>query len=252
MNSIKNIVSLLSIVFFAGLGFFEVIIKKTAITSPSVVLILIMIVFMVLCRFVFVTKFNPGNKELLNQASSNLNGVNLPLGFLGGLTLVVSALFLVSTLGLVAKIIVPTLPAILGTVLSVLAYVLIMIIPVCFILGMLNGKYGNGMDFMLYSLGVLVYIIQGYIGGGSLNVFACGQFVLALTAWDILSGLNRTEAPAPKAPKEKKEKVPKKDKKSKEEVAAKEAETTQNKEAVEAFIKEEAAQSELNPVPPTE
>lgn len=234
MNSTKNLISTLAIVLFAILSVSEAVINHAGLSSPGLLVSVIMLILSIICRFVLVTKYKETNRETMQTASEALKGVSLPFGFIGGLTLPLSVAFaavvIIQLLGNLAS-----LPATVISIINAVQYVLIAILPMTFAMGLLNGKYGGGADFMVYSVGLMIYIASSYFLNSSINPFACAQLLLSLSLWDMVSGLMRKTAPAPKAPKEKKPKV-KKEKKSKE---AKEADA-----ANDAVVAKVAAETE--------
>lgn len=214
MNPTKNLMSLIAMVLFAIIAVMEVVKNDAGLTSAGLIVAVIMLILTVICRFMLVTKYKEGNRETMQAATDALKNVSLPMGFLGGVTLPLSIVF---TAAVVIQALsgVAALPAPIISAINAVVYVMICLLPLAFAMGLLNGKYGGGMDFMVYSVGLIVCIAANYFLNKLINPFACSQLVLSLALWDMVSGLMRKTAPAPKAPKEKKPKV-KREKKSKE------------------------------------
>lgn len=213
MNKLKNLFSLISAVIFGVITVMEVFVKKSGFTSPGFIIGVLMLILSLACRFLFVTKFNETNRETMETATKTLGTISLPFGFLGGLTLPLSAVFTVCTiLTIVTKFV--ELPAIVLSIVNAVLYIVVALLPLAFSIGLLSGKYGSGTDFMIYSVGLMVYIASRYFLDGAINTFVCAQLILSLSLWDMTSGLMRKEAPAEKAPKEPKPKKEKKNKKA--------------------------------------
>lgn len=218
MNSMKNIFCTLGLILFAAMTGYELFVNKTGFTSAGFIICAMMVVLMLVCRFVIVTKFKEENRETLIAAGESLKTLSVPCGFLGNMTIPVSALFFVCVILQVAQSLV-TIPAIATTIVNAVTYLIIGITPLVFALALLSGRYGKGTDFMIYSVALMLYIAYSYFINNMISPFTCAQLVFALSVWDILSGLMRKTAPPPKEKKEKgkKEKKSKKNKKSKEE-----------------------------------
>lgn len=230
MNSLKNLLTLISAAIFGVITLMEIIVKKSGFTSAGFIISVIMLLMMLVCRFVLVTKYKPENRETIESASQTLKDISLPLGFIGGLTVPLSIVFAACTVvTTIAKFI--TLPDAVMSIVNAAIYIVIAILPLAFSMGLLCGKYGNGTDFMFYSIGLMVYIASRYFLDGAINPFVCSQLILSLSLWDMTSGLMRKEPPATPEPKQKKEKKSKKNDKKEEvkEENKKETEDNQGK-----------------------
>ena len=232
--------------FFAVIGVKEFI--TNGLTAQSTVLCLIA-ALLLLAEYMFLhAKYAEGTSEKLKNASEALKEIKAPLGFLGGMTTILAILFLLCSILSILTTKLLTLPGIVTTIITVVNYLVIILLPYSFVVGMLEGKYGKGTDFMVYTIGLLVYFAQNYIINSSMNAFVCSQIILAVLMWDAVSTLQLTEEPPKKEkkekkPKEKKEKVSKKDKKAKDEVANSEEEAA-NAAVLEAVKKEAEASGE--------
>lgn len=204
MNSLKNLLTLISAAIFGVMTVIELFSKNSGFMSPGFIISALMLIMMLVCRFFLVTKYDENNRETMKAATDILKNIKLPLGFIGGLTLPLAAIFAVCTL-LTAISSLVTMPTIFVSIISAASYITIALLPLAFSMGLLNGKYGNGIDFMIYTIGLMIYIVSKYIDG-AINPFVCSQLILSVSLWDMTSGLMRKEPPKPKAPKEKKPK----------------------------------------------
>lgn len=232
MNNLKNLFSLISTAIFGVITVMEILVKKSGFASPSFIIGVLMLIMSLACRFLIVTKYNESNKNTMENAANTLKTISLPFGFLGGLTFPLSAIFTICTILTMASKFV-TLPEILLSIVNAITYIVIILLPLAFAMGLLNGKYGKGTDFMLYTIGLMIYIAIRYFFEGAINTFVCSQLILSLSLWDMTSGLMRKEAPTekvPKAPKPKKEKKSKKEEVKTEEVLETPSESDGNKD----------------------
>lgn len=238
----QKLFNLIGLAFFAGIGVKEFIGNGF---GDSVVLCAVTALIL-LAEYLFLkAKYVEGSHAKLASAAEALKEIKAPLGFVGGLTTVLAALLVLCSIVLIGTKFITTIPAIVTTIVTYVNYVVILLIPYSFVVGMFEGKYGKGIDFMLYTVGLLLYFAQNYITAASMNIFVCAQIIMSILMWDAVSTMQLTEAPAPKPakekkPKEKKEKkskVSKKDKKAAKEVADAEAELTNNAEVLEAVKK---------------
>ena len=226
MNKTKNIINAIGACVFGAMALNEVFIVKSGFTSDGFLISLIMFVLMLAVASLFSTKFHEDNHEVIAVANENLKKLHLPASFLGSLTLPCSLILLLcSFIQAVSGII--TLPAVVGSLVNILTYLMVGLLPAMFFVGVLGGHAGKGVDFMLYSLALIIYIAYRYFVLSAINPYVCGQLIFALFAWDVLSGITRTSAPPPKEKKEKvKKEKAKKEKKSKKSAKTEEAEVS--------------------------
>lgn len=227
----QKIFNLIAMALFAVIGVKEFISNGF---GNSVVICGIIVILLLLEYLFMKAKYTEGMNEQLKVASEALKGVSAPFGFLGNLTIILAAIFLFCTIVLTASHFITAIPTIITTIATYLNYIVITLLPYSLTVGILKGKYGKGLDFMVYTIGLMLYLGQGYFFNQNINVFIGSQILLAISMWNAISTAQMTSAPAPKTPKEKKPKVSKKDKKAVKEVAQAEADLTDNAKVLES------------------